>query len=952
MTPERWRRITEVFHAALAREPEVREALLDEVCSGDPELRAEVEAMLAAHRVAGSFGARPLALPGDEAPRLSRGAALGPYRIEAQIGAGGMGEVYRARDTRLDRDVALKVLPSHVASEAHWKQRLEREARALAALSHPNICPVFDVGEQDGVEYLVMEYLEGETLASRLSKGPVRLPQALRWAIEIAGALDAAHRRSLVHRDLKPGNVMLTKGGARLLDFGLARLRPSAAEAVTAGQAPGSSLTGEGAIVGTLHYMAPEQLRGEPADARSDIFAFGVLVYEMVTGSRAFDASSQAGVIAAILEHEPEPLSTLSPDAPPALDHLVRTCLSKEPDQRWQSAGDLERNLKWLLEEGSQPGATAQGVHPRAAAMVPSRFSWLAAAGLFVLASVLGVAWLTRRDPAPLLQSFLPAPPGIKLYPTEGFALSPDGRHLAFVGRGSEEPIRLWVRSLAALEARPLTGTEGAYQPFWSPDGRVICFFVYGDPPDPSGALKRVPAAGGAVEVLAGSISDPKGGAWSPEGRIVYAPGSRTGLFEVPESGGTPRALTTLDADSGEDSHRWPRFLPDGRTLLFLVQTAERGASDDRSRIEALDAAGARHEILKGNASAAYASPGRLLFWREGSIHAQELDTRRLRLRGEARRVASEVGLDLNEWATFTASDTGTLVYAQDPPFRLEWRERSGRILSVAAPAARYEDPSLSPDGRRLAYVADNLAVRVRDLARGTDSRLTFEEVDHYSPAWSPRGDWVAYAAQLPVGTGSQICRRSSSGLGEQEVLYTSESFVRNLSWSPDSQWIVFDEDSGDIFLLDIESRAARPRLNTPAYETSPAFSPDGRWLAYRSDESGRSEVYVVPAFEGPGKWLVSNQGGTAPTWGPGGDELFFEGLDSTLHVVKVALGDEPEFGLPESLFALPEGATWWAAYDVGPDGRILVKAPESESRPGDLRLVVNWPRLLEEPSR
>jgi Tol biopolymer transport system component/predicted Ser/Thr protein kinase len=947
MTPERWRRITEVFHATLAREPGARGALLDEACAGDPALRAEVDAMLAAHREAGSFGeGPPLAVSGEEAPRLGRGAALGPYRIEALIGAGGMGEVYRAHDTRLDRDVAVKVLPSHVASEPHWKQRLEREARALAALSHPHICPVFDIGEQDGVEYLVMEYLEGETLADRLAKGPVPLRQTLRWAIEIAGALDAAHRRSLVHRDLKPGNIMLTKSGARLLDFGLARLRPSPAEAAERAHTPGSSLTGEGRIVGTLHYMAPEQLRGEPADARSDVFAFGVVVYEMVTGRRVFEASSPAGVIAAILEHEPAPISTLSPTAPPALDHLVGTCLAKDPDQRWQSAGDLERNLKWLLADGSQPGVTAQGVRPPAAAMVRSRMLWLATAALGLLAS-LGLAWLMRaRDSVHLLQSVLTAPPGVQLDPRRGFALSPDGRYLAFVGQDSAGARLLWVRPLASLEARPLPGTEGAFAPFWSPDGRDIGYFGFRD------ALVRVPAAGGAVQILARGVTQPKGGTWSSEGRIVYVPDYRTGLFEVPANGGTPRALTTLDADSGELSHRWPQFLPDGRTLVFLVQTSEAGARNDQSRIEALEDAGARHELLRTNASAAYAPPGRLLFWREGSIYAQELDARQFRLRGEASQLAGNVGLTLNEWSTFTVSTTGTLVYAEDPAWRLEWRQRSGRLLSVAAPEGHYSHPALSADGNRVAYVADNLTVRVRDLVRGTDSRVTFEEVDHFSPTWTPQGDWVAYSANKPGQNGTDICRRRASGLGEREVLHSSESVVRVLSWSPDSRWIVFGQDPGDIFLLDVESKAARPRLSTPAFESSPAFSPDGRWLAYTSDESGRDEVYVVSAFEGPGKWQVSSQGGYAPRWGPGGSELFFEGLDYELHVVKVDLGNEPEFGLPEPLFALLKGASGRRDYDIGRDGRILVNAQEWESLPGSLRLVVNWPRLLEEPSR
>jgi len=947
MTPDRWRQVTEVFHAALARDTPARAQLLDEMCTGDAELRAEVDALLAAHRDGEGFGEEPLPLTQELiAPRLRRGDALGPYRVETLIGSGGMGEVYRARDTRLDRDVAIKVLALPVAGDPALRQRLAREAKALATLSHPHICPVFDVGEQEGVDYLVMEYLEGETLAMRLARGALPLGEALRCAVQVADALDKAHRQGIVHRDLKPGNVMLTKAGAKLLDFGIAKLRAgTSTEARTAGVNPGADapLTRHGTVLGTLNYMAPEQLSGEEADARTDIFAFGAVLYEMVTGRKAFEGDTRRAVLAAILEREPATVSTLQASAPPALDHLVRACLAKDPDQRWQSAGDIGRYLTWILGEGSRPSGTM----PAGAAGRPARASrlpWIVLAAVGVFAVVLGLRWTTReKTPVQLLQGALPAPPGAVLQLRNGFALSPDGSRLAFVARNTSGVGKLWVRSLAALQASPLDGTEGAASPFWSPDGRNIAFFA-------DQRLKRIPAAGGAAQVLAGDILEQKGGTWSPDGRIVYGPDYRAGLLEVPAGGGPARAFTTLDAGAGELSHRWPRFLPDGRAVLFLVQTAEGGAKDDRSRIDVVDARGARHELLSVNASAAYAPPGHLLFWRGGSLFAQPLDATRFVLRGEPVLVAAGVDLNLSEWAAFSAAEAGTLVYASVLPARLEWRDRAGRRLSVAAPEGDYSYAALSPDGGRIAYVAGNTAVRVLDLARGTHTRLTSEDVDHYSPAWAPQGDWVAYFANKPGGTGGQIVRCRPSGL-DPEALYSSAGPVRNLSWSPNGGSIAFEE-SENVFLLDVESRAARARIRTAAFEGEPRFSPDGRWLAYVSDESGRLEVYVVPAFEGSEKWPISSHGGHTPRWGASGRELFFQGMDEELKVVTVGTGKEPRFGVPEPVFALPGGDPWGPVYDVGPDGRVLVTAQQAPSDTQSLKLVVNWLRLLEPPPR
>ena len=419
---------------------------------------------------------------------------------------------------------------------------------------------------------------------------------------------------------------------------------------------------------------------------------------------------------------------------------------------------------------------------------------------------------------------------------------------------------KLWVRSLAALQARPLAGTENASQPFWSPDGRDIGFFAEG--------LRRVPAAGGVVQVLVERTPEAKGGTWSPDGRIVYVPDFRTGLFELPASGGESVALTVLDTDAGEQSHRFPWFLTDGRTLVFLVQTAEAGAANDQSRIEALDQNGTRHELVKANSSAAYAPPGQLLFWREGSIYAQEFDPKRFRLLGEPQLTASGVGFNVNERASFAVSEQGTLVYhlGSALPWRLEWRDRSGRLVSEAAREGEYDWPALSPDGRKVAYVADNHTVWVLDLLRGTNTRLSFGEVDHYSPSWSSNGDWLAYAADKLKEPAGNIFRRRSSGLGEKDLLYSSQSTIHDVSWSPDGRHIAFRERE-DILLLDLESGDTLAKVRTQGRDSGPAFSPDGQWLAYSSNESGRWEVYVIPASDGPGKWQVSSHGGFLPEW-------------------------------------------------------------------------------------
>jgi Tol biopolymer transport system component len=622
---------------------------------------------------------------------------------------------------------------------------------------------------------------------------------------------------------------------------------------------------------------------------------------------------------------------------------LLKRCLERDPRRRLRDIGEariaLEDKRDGVGSQAHSAVVTCSVGPTEGRPALRLRLPWLVAAGLAVLVAVFALLWWrVVRAPRPLVRSTIESPPGARLRPQRGFALSPDGRRLAFVARDADGVNSLWVRSLAARSARPLAQTEGAWKPFWSPDGRNVAFFA-------GASLKRVPAAGGVVQTLA-EASEPRGGTWSPEGRIVFSE-RRTGLFEVPATGGEPKALTAVDGDAGELDHRWPIFLRDGRTVLFLVQTGEAGARDDQSRIEALDPDGARHPFLRLNSSVAYAPPRQLLFWREGSVYVQELGRRGMRVRGEPRLVAESVTFTANEWAALSVSGEGTLVYhrEQDLPWRLEWRDRSGRLVSEAAPEGEYSYPALSPDGQRVAYVADHV-VWVLDLARGTSTRLSYEEVDHYHPSWAPDGHWVYFVADRGREKGQELLRRPSSGLGEREVVYTAGQRIYGGSWSPDGRRVVIEE-GGALLSLDLETGESRSLVQTPGWASNAQLSPDGRWLAYASDESGRDEVFVEPASGDEERWQVSRRGGYMPAWAPDGDELFFLGLDNELRVVELDLRGTPEFGLPESLFSLP-GALFGVSYQVGFDGRILVRVQPSGGGAESLTLIQGWSQLLE----
>jgi Tol biopolymer transport system component len=893
---------------------------------------------------------------------LPTGTRLGPYEILGPLGAGGMGEVYSARDGRLDRAVAIKVLPEHLASDPRLRQRFEREARALAALSHPHICTLHDVGEQDGVSFLVMERLEGETLAARLAKGALPLSEVTRVGSQIAAALDQAHRRGVVHRDLKPANVMLTRAGAKLLDFGLARpavdVLASPAGDLTRLPTESQPLTTNQEIVGTIPYMAPEQLEGREPDTRTDIFALGAVLHEMATGRRAFGGESMASVIAAILTAEPPPLSSLAPLAPAALERAVSRCLAKDPESRWQSARDLQLELDWI----DQAGGGAEASAARASrSRIPERLAWLAAVGALAVALGLAIARLDGPAPAPLAAArFTVAPPAGLSYT---FArVSPDGRHLSFTALGAGDRSQIWLRPLEDPAARPLPGTEGAGRHFWSPDSRYIAFFA-------EGKLKRVEVTGGPSRVLceAPGAGPFRQGAWGRDGTILFrvdeAPGHREGLFRVPASGGAPAALDPIDESGRKMQAGWPSFLPDGRR--FLAACNAEGDATQRAGICVITLeTGHARRLLDIPSYAEYAPPGFLLYVEGTSLSAQPFDAESLRLSGEPKRIAD----GMESWAgigvpSFSVSTNGVLVHqGLGGQARLLWKDRSGGDLGEAGPRGIYEYVRLAPDGRRavatLRHPQHGVSeLWIVDLERRVSTRFTPESPDALFPVWSPDGSRMAYCR--PRNGPPSLHVKSLSGGADRVLLPSAGSMQCASDWSSDGRHLLFTErhpgTGMDIWLLATDSaRPPTPLVRTSFRELSASFSPDTRWVAYTSDESGQPEVYVQP-FPGPGERIrVSVEGGTLPRWRRDGGELYYLDSSERLVAVPVGPGPTPRVGAPAPLFRFETGGSPDVAgrYDVSADGqRFLVIAPESAAAPG-ATVVLDWPAALVEAGR
>src|SRR5579872_2644026 len=666
---------------------------------------------------------------------LSPSARLGPYEILSAIGAGGMGEVYRARDTRLDRTVAIKVLPAHLSDNPERRERFEREAKAISSLSHPNICPLYDVGHQDGIDFLVMEYLEGETLAHRLKKGALAPEQVLQYAIQITDALDTAHKHGVIHRDLKPGNIMLTKTGAKLLDFGLAKMRAAEATAgMTGALTQTTPLTGEGTIVGTLQYMAPEQLEGEEADARTDLFALGSVIYEMATGRKAFEGKSQASVISAIMKAEPEPISTLQPLAQAALDHVVQTCLAKDPDARWQTAHDVLVELKWITEAGSRRGTT-----PVALSKKRARLPWVVTAAACAIAILLAVS-RAREKPAEVQTArFLIQPPrGVTLGSEDYPVVSPDGQLLVFGGTRANEMKALWVRRLDSLSAQRLAGTDDGLYPFWSPDSRWIGFFA-------GGKLKKIQALGGSVDVLCNAPTNPEGGAWSPNGVIVFTGGLGNTLWSIPEHGGEARPALAPDKLQQGAGQVWPHFLPDGNHFLYLSRGSVLLGS--LGSAETVPVA-----VVASNAM--YSPPGFLIYSRGQNVVAHSFDLSKGQLTGGPTTIAEQVkAMPLSAGAQFSVSRTGVVAYRQSSNgVQLAWYGRDGKRLSSIGEPGQYNEIVLSSDGKRLALeriVSDgeNWDIWILGLESGIFSRMTFDPALDVNPVWSPDGRELVFAS-------------------------------------------------------------------------------------------------------------------------------------------------------------------------------------------------------------
>jgi eukaryotic-like serine/threonine-protein kinase len=893
---------------------------------------------------------------------LSSSTRLGPHEIISLIGAGGMGEVYKARDTRLDRIVAIKVLPAHLADSADLRERFEREARTIASLNHPHICTLHDIGRQDSTDFLVMEYLEGETLAARLLKGPLPLDQVLRYACEIADALDKAHRKGVTHRDIKPGNILLTKNGTKLLDFGLAKLKEAAAPADSVSQMPtlAHNPTAQGTLLGTIQYMAPEQVEGknDEIDGRTDLFAFGAVVYEMATGRKAFQGKTNASIIGAIMKEDPPPMSTLQPMTPQALDRIVKKCLAKDPDERWQTASDLHGELRWIAEGGSQVASVA--AVPAGGIRALDRRPVVFGLGALLLGAVIAgvTVWNVKPTPAApraVTRYAITLPQGQQLAGLNGapsVAISPDGAHLAYVAReGSTQ--QLYLRAMDSLEARPIPTTEGAINPFFSPDSRWLGFFA-------GGKLKKVSVSGGAVQIL-GDAGLPRGASWSSQGMIALAPNPASGLQQVSDAGGTAQPLTRLE--NGEVSHGWPEFLPGGQSVLFTATGAATNWNAAKVAVQSVGT-GERRNLISGGTNPRYASSGHLVYVQGGTLMAAPFDAQRLGVTGAAvPAVAGVLQSTFNGHAQYSFSDTGSLVYVaggtQSGAGKPVWVSRNGTEQPLAAPARNYTFPRLSPDGRRLAItIAEQEShIWLYDFSREILTRFTFEGGSNSNPVWTPDGKRIAF---LSNKEGPQnLFWQMADGSGGLERLTTSENTQVPRSWSPDGQLLAFIEPTltggMDISVLRLsdpsassgQGRKAEPFLQTPSNETVPAFSPDGRWLAYVSDESGRYEVYVQP-YPGPGgKWQVSTEGGTEPIWNPNGRELFYRSGDK---MIVVDIATQPGFvaGKPSVLFEGQYVSTQatFPNYDVSPDGqRFLMLKPteQSEEGPTQINVVLNW---------
>jgi len=892
---------------------------------------------------------------------LTSGTRLGPYEIQSPLGAGGMGEVYRARDTRLDRAVAVKILPAHLSDNPEARQRFEREARAISSLNHPNICTLHDIGSQDGTTYLVMEYVEGETLEARLQKGPLSLKQALAHGMEICDALEKAHRAGIVHRDLKPGNVMLTASGAKLLDFGLAKPVVLGAQAGSGKSnltpstptmnlsmltATPAALTQQGTIVGTFQYMAPEVLQGQEANPRSDIFSFGCVLYEMVTGRRAFEGKTQLSVMSAILEREPEPLANVQPTSPATLDYTVRICLEKNPDDRLQTAHDVKLQLAWIANSGSQTSA------PALPSSKPRPKLWLAALALLALAVIaLTMAFVSPAPPRRVLRVNLLPPEGTRfetLYRNGAPAISPDGAHIAFIAQ-KDGKNSLWLRSLDRLDAAPVRGTDDAFYPFWAPDSAAVAFFM-------QGKLWRTDLNGDSPTPIC-DAPEARGGSWGSGNVIVFAPSFGGPLFQVPATGGKPKPVTSVSVSSSNISDRWPSFLPDGKHFLFLNSPYGNAADQNEVHLGSLD--GGDQPVLRGKFYGAQYAAGRLLAERDGSLLAWRFDASSGKVSGDPIPVVDKVASDeITALSVFSVSAQGTLIYQLGTGSngdRHVWMDATGKVLSLLSEPTVYGPTRISPDGLRIATPVisqfGNSPLWIWDLAGGTRSIVSAAKEYVDATVWSADGRTLYFDIFNP-DSHNELHTAAADGLQPERILIKSDRDLLPEDVTSDGKWLLYEEakagdlKNGELKAFPLTSGLEAFTVLEPVDQAGNARLKPGSndWLAYQSSQSGRSQVYLT-RFPHPGaRYQVSKDGGTQPVWSKDGKTLYYIDPYRKLTAVEIQTsGEAVQIGAAKPLFTAGiRHSIPTEAYDVARDGRFLVVDSITEST-APVVLVTNW---------
>ena len=950
----------------MTKPPDARPAALLELCPDDDALRKEVEQLLADDSGAAIIDRSVDEVASSLVDQNLSGRMLGPYRLESAIGAGGMGQVYRANDTRLHRTVAVKVLAPALAHDPQFRARFDREAKAIAALNHPHICTLHDLGSADGIDYLVMEYVEGEPLSARLERGALPFDQALTAAIQIAEALAAAHRQGIVHRDLKPGNVMLTKGGAKLLDFGLAKPSQPATMAgpmsmlpttPPAGPTRGAPLTVQGTILGTLQYMAPEQLEGKEADTRTDIFTLGAIVYEMMTGQRAFNGGSQASLIAAIIHSDPPPIASLQPLAPAALDRVVRTCLAKDPDTRWQSAVDLARELRWVAEP---PG----GVTEQTRTKTTTVRRVLVTAAALAIGAVVGFGGALTRTPspesAPVTRFVIDMPPSHDLFTGGGSrpVFSPDGRSLVYFGVPATGGVMLFRRAFDQLAAQPIAGTENARNPFFSPDGRFLAFGGQ-EPISGSGGtgtrpgVRKLEIATGAVTTLLRCPASCRGGFWSPDDNIWFADESGAGgvIAHVPAAGGLPVRLESKENIGSDDLY--PQVLPGGETVI-ATNMRRGGGGLGTARVVAISiASGARHVLYEG-AGVQYVPTGHLVFSRGNRLVAVPFDPAQLKPLGEAVPVVENVQVNSGGLALFAYSRNGMLAYvpgSAGTTRSLFWVDRQGREEPIAAmPEHSYTVPSLSPDGRRIALdVRDQLAdIYLWDFARRQLTPVSNDPAIDGFPIWSPDSQRIVFGSTR-VGAMNLYLQDVSSTSATRLTQSTNAQIP--LAFSHNGQQLYFLENTpaGGTTLRRLSLSGTAREDTLIEWKTAvltAAISPDESWVAFQMNESGQDEIFVQ-AIAGPSleRHPISNAGGTRPAWGATGRELFYIAADERLTSVKIQSSPfsatAPTALLPARYWSSGPGAT----YSVSPDGDrfLMIREGGIRGQSGRIVVVQNW---------